>query len=42
VPVLLCYKKGNLEPIPDDIVVGADLILLNKFFNRCFELSKIV
>jgi len=35
VPVLLCYKKGNITPIPDDIVIGADKKKINDFFMRC-------
>jgi thioredoxin-like negative regulator of GroEL len=35
IPVLLCYKKGNLNWIPDDSVVGADPTELHRFFDRC-------
>ena len=35
IPVLLCYKKGNRTPIPDDSVVGADPAALDAFFKRC-------
>ena len=35
VPVILCYKKGNLNYIPDDVVVGADFNQINIFFSRC-------
>jgi thioredoxin-like negative regulator of GroEL len=35
VPVLLCYKKGNTNFIPDDSVTGADPAALNSFFKRC-------
>jgi len=35
VPVLLCYNKGNLSHIPDDIVIGADKNKINDFFIRC-------
>ena len=39
VPVILCYQKGNLNFIPDDVVIGADHGQINLFFQRC--LSKL-
>lgn len=35
IPVLLCYKKGNISFIPDDIITGTDAGELHKFFKRC-------
>ena len=35
IPVMLCYKKGNLSFIPDDSVTGIDPNELDKFFRRC-------
>ena len=35
IPVLLCYKKGNVTYIPDDIVTGSDSQQLHQFFVRC-------
>lgn len=35
IPVILCYKKGNISYIPDDSVTGADVNNLNQFFMRC-------
>ncbi len=35
VPVILCYKKGNLTVIPDNVVVGADVAQINAFFDTC-------
>ena len=35
VPAIFCYKKGNLNYIPDDTVVGADTNQVNLFFQRC-------
>ena len=35
IPVLLCYKKGNVSFIPDDSVTGADPVPLHAFFKRC-------
>ena len=34
VPVILCYKQGNTNYVPDDIVVGADKNMINEFFIR--------
>ena len=38
VPVLLCYIKGNVSHIPNDIVIGADKNKINDFFIRCNKL----
>lgn len=38
VPVILCYKKGNLTWIPDLVVVGADVNQINAFFENCKKL----
>jgi thioredoxin 1 len=35
VPVILCYKKGNLTVVPDNVVVGADVAQINAFFDTC-------
>ena len=35
VPVLLCYKKGNVTHVPDDVIIGADKNKINDFFIRC-------
>lgn len=35
IPVLLCYKKGNVSFIPDDMVTGAEPVALDNFFKRC-------
>jgi thiol-disulfide isomerase/thioredoxin len=36
VPTLLCYKKGNTNPIaPDYVVVGASVEQVNYFFQQC-------
>jgi thiol-disulfide isomerase/thioredoxin len=35
VPVIICYRKNNLNYIPDDIVIGANKNQINDFFNRC-------
>ena len=35
IPVLLCYKKGNVTYIPDDMITGSDSNELHNFFTRC-------
>ena len=35
IPVILCYKRGNLTHIPDDSVTGADPNQVAAFFKRC-------
>jgi len=35
IPVMLCYKKGNITFIPDDTITGADPLQLDLFFKRC-------
>jgi len=35
IPVLLCYKKGNITYIPDDVITGSDATQLHQFFTRC-------
>jgi hypothetical protein len=35
IPVILCYKKGNVTFIPDDTITGADPVQLDLFFKRC-------
>jgi len=37
VPVILCYKKGNLTVVPDNVVVGADVAQINSFFDTCMS-----
>lgn len=35
IPVLLCYHRGNIGYVPDDMVTGADPASLHRFFKRC-------
>jgi thioredoxin-like negative regulator of GroEL len=35
IPVILCYKKGNITFIPDDMYTGAEPMGLHQFFTRC-------
>lgn len=39
IPVVLCYKKGNLEYAPDLSVVGANTPNVVAFFNSCYRLA---
>ena len=35
IPVMLCYKKGNVSFAPDDAVTGSEPGQLTAFFKRC-------
>ena len=35
IPVMMCYKKGNVSFAPDDAVTGSDPVALDAFFKRC-------
>jgi thiol:disulfide interchange protein len=37
VPALLCYKKGNLSWIPDDAVIGANVVAIQELFQKCLD-----
>jgi len=37
IPVMLCYKKGNLTHVPNEVLVGADKNQVHTFFNRCMN-----
>lgn len=37
IPAIFAYYKGNLNYVPDDIVVGADKSQIRMFFERCIE-----
>jgi len=37
VPVILCYKKGNLTWVPDDVVVGANHEGIHLLFQKCLD-----
>ena len=34
IPAILCFNKGNVSPIPDYSVIGADHNQINEFFKR--------
>jgi thioredoxin 1 len=35
IPVILGYKKGNMTHVPNEVIIGADKVQINTFFNRC-------
>jgi thiol-disulfide isomerase/thioredoxin len=35
IPVMMCYKKGNVGYVPDDICTGSNPQDLDAFFKRC-------
>ena len=37
IPAVMCYQRGNLNYIPDDMVAGADVDQNNAFFQRCCQ-----
>jgi thioredoxin 1 len=37
IPTLLCYEKGNVSYVPNDVMVGADMNGIDNFFRTCFE-----
>jgi thiol-disulfide isomerase/thioredoxin len=42
VPGMLCYYKNNLNYIPNDSVVGADVNQVNAFFERCMKAANML
>jgi hypothetical protein len=36
IPAILCYRKGNLNYIPDDVVIGSDQKQVIAFFQRSY------
>ena len=40
IPAILCYEKGNVNYVPNDVVIGADPEQVGAFFKRC--LSKVM
>jgi thioredoxin-like negative regulator of GroEL len=37
IPAILAYYKGNLNYIPDDMVIGSDQNQVIAFFQRCYK-----
>ena len=35
VPAIVCYKKGNLSWIPDDVIIGANPGAITELFQKC-------
>lgn len=42
VPVILCYKQGNLSNMPDDYMVGGNRATLGDFAGRVLKLAQQV
>jgi hypothetical protein len=40
IPAILGYYKGNLNYIPNDVVIGADQNQVVAFFQRCYKESE--
>jgi thiol-disulfide isomerase/thioredoxin len=40
IPAILGYYQGNLNYIPDDVVIGSDQKQVIAFFQRCYEKAK--
>jgi thiol-disulfide isomerase/thioredoxin len=40
IPAILAYYSENVSYIPDDVVIGADAVKVNEFFERCYKKSK--
>jgi len=37
IPAILAYYAGNLNYIPDDVVIGTDSMQITLFFKRCLQ-----
>lgn len=37
IPAILAYYAGNVSYIPDDSVIGADVVKVNEFFERSYK-----
>jgi thiol-disulfide isomerase/thioredoxin len=37
IPVILAYYSENTSYIPDDVVIGADPVKINEFFERSYK-----
>jgi thiol-disulfide isomerase/thioredoxin len=37
IPVILCYYKGNVSYIPDEVVIGANIPQINYLFQTAIE-----
>jgi thiol-disulfide isomerase/thioredoxin len=40
IPAILCWYKGNVNYIPDDMTAGSDVDQTNAFFQRCIQSLK--
>ena len=37
IPAILCYNKGNLNYVPNDIITGTNLNQIRLFFTCCYD-----
>ena len=37
IPAFMCYYKGNMSYIPDDICIGSNVNQLKLLFERCYK-----
>ena len=37
IPAILAYYSENTSHIPDDVVIGADAVKINEFFERSYK-----
>ena len=42
IPALLCYTRGNITYIPDDVVIGANNNEVVSFFDRCAKKARSI
>jgi thiol-disulfide isomerase/thioredoxin len=40
IPAILCWYQGNVNYIPDDVVLGSDANQVDLFFHRCYNKIK--
>ena len=40
IPAILCWKRGNVSDIPDDVVLGSDVPQVVGFFQRSIAAAK--
>lgn len=39
IPSIVAYYSGNVSYIPDDVIIGADVVKVNEFFERSYKKS---
>lgn len=38
IPSIVCYLKGNVSYVPDEVICNSDTNEIEDFFQRCFDL----